>query len=477
MPAVVEKLRARARADHKARIPITRLDAVHRDVLIRAINNVLATEDAIFTYAQIIDGLPIADVAWDRRLSTLWGDHPLEDHEELCPGALEKAREVCPKWTPSMLAFDPKVINAFQRADPGTRMFNTRLIELVAVALHQFGVLLHQLEFRMHQGDIEYMINWTMPKLEFEPDDWEPLKPPPTILIHPFYSARDIYPEGLADMVGYWAEDRILGGVVLFDRRAELDDEGNLTGEPPNIYLHPSRRKVTFRITQLLDWQQQAFVDFLLAAPDSGVSSPLPIIVDDRNRTRVNHWNSLTQRGIYRDIWERKPMDLDEWRHAVKRPQDQVDYPESGVEMLMINRAAGDPLPEGPLKRYLEGKESIPEGPTKRMFDEYKELIGREKRAKLDVSEDETKNEEVNDDIHGEVERVDGGKNNEKGKSREEEKGKGNEKDEEEQNEKGEEEQEKEGQTKTKREKNYIKVDTLESLERFLSGKEEGPEE
>ncbi|KAK4215375.1 hypothetical protein QBC37DRAFT_281739 [Rhypophila decipiens] len=479
MPAMEEKLRARARADHKARIPINKLDTVHRDVLIRAINNVLATEHAIFTYAQIIDGLPIADVAWDRRNPGLWGDHPLEDHEELCPGALDKAREVCPKWEPSMLSFDPKVINAYQGAAPGTKMFNTRLIELVAVALHQFGVLLHQLEFRMHQGDIEYMINWTMPKPDDAPDWWEPLEPLPTVFNNCFYTTWDIYPEGVADMVGYWAEDRILGGVVLFDRRAELDDEENLTGEPTNIYLHPSRRKVTYRITQLLDWQQQALVDFLLAEPGSGVSSPLPIIVDDRNRTRVNHWNALTHRGIYRDIWERRPLDMDQWRQAVKRPQDQLDYPESGVEMLMINRAAGDPLPEGPLKRYLEGKESIPEGPTKRMFDEYKELIGREKRVKLDVSEDETRNEEVKDDVHGEVERVEGGKNNEIGRTKEEEKGKETEKDDEEQNENGEEEQEKEGQTKTEK-KNYwyTKVDTLQSLlEGFSSNKEEGPEE
>ena len=109
MPAVVEKLRIKARADHKARIPIDKLDAAHRDVLIRAINNVLATELAIFTYAQIIDGLPIADVAWDRRSPGLWGDHPLDGYEELCPGALDKAREVCPQWDPAMLAFNPKV--------------------------------------------------------------------------------------------------------------------------------------------------------------------------------------------------------------------------------------------------------------------------------------------------------------------------------------------------------------------------------
>lgn len=32
------------------------------------------------------------------------------------------------------------------------------------------------------------------------------------------YSKPEQYPEGTADMVGYWAEDRILGGVVLFGR-------------------------------------------------------------------------------------------------------------------------------------------------------------------------------------------------------------------------------------------------------------------
>jgi len=113
MPAVVEKLRIKAQADYRARIPINKLDAMHRDILIRAINNVLATELAISTYAQIIDGLPIADVAWDQRSPGLWGDHPLDGHEELCPGALDKAREVCPQWDPVMLAFSPKVCWSF----------------------------------------------------------------------------------------------------------------------------------------------------------------------------------------------------------------------------------------------------------------------------------------------------------------------------------------------------------------------------
>ncbi|KAK0732296.1 hypothetical protein B0H67DRAFT_525917 [Lasiosphaeris hirsuta] len=450
MPAVVEKLRVKAQADYRARIPIDKLDAAHRDVFIRAINNVLATENAIFTYAQIIDGLPIADVAWDRRNPGLWGDHPLEDHGELCPGALDKAREVCPQWDPAMLLFDPRVINAFQRAAPGTKIFNTRLIEMVAVALHQFGVLLHQLEFRMHQGDIEYMINWTMPKPDYEGEFWQPFKPLPSIFNNPYYSDWEVYPESVADMVGYWAEDRILGGVVIFDRRAELDADGGLTGEPPNIYLHPSRDNVTFRVTQLLDRQQQALVDFLLARPDPAaapgdlpvppVPCPLPILVDDRNRVRVSPEKALVLRSIYRDIWERRPLTRDQWHVAIRRPQNQIDYPEIGIQSLVLNRAAGVPLPEGKLKRYLDGEETLPEGPTKRIFDEYRELVGHDKRVKLGVPE-EVKHE-AKDEAEGREEEDMGEKENEENEGK----------------------------------KEYM--DTPESLERFLSKKgKKGTEE
>ena len=42
---------------------------------------------------------------------------------------------------------------------------------------------------------------------------------PTTLFCHPWYRDYDQYPNGIADSVGYWAEARILGGVVLFDRR------------------------------------------------------------------------------------------------------------------------------------------------------------------------------------------------------------------------------------------------------------------
>lgn len=42
---------------------------------------------------------------------------------------------------------------------------------------------------------------------------------PATLFCHPWYRDYDQYPNGVADSVGYWAEARVLGGVVLFDRR------------------------------------------------------------------------------------------------------------------------------------------------------------------------------------------------------------------------------------------------------------------
>jgi hypothetical protein len=50
------------------------LDGDHRDLLTRAITRILATEIAEITYAQIIDGLPTSEVAYDSR------DEPPPDH-------------------------------------------------------------------------------------------------------------------------------------------------------------------------------------------------------------------------------------------------------------------------------------------------------------------------------------------------------------------------------------------------------------
>lgn len=69
----------------------------HYDIFVRAIKHVLSTEISEITLAQIVDGLPLSAVERDTYTSSgyLCGDHPLhEKHQQLCPGVLEKARQL-----------------------------------------------------------------------------------------------------------------------------------------------------------------------------------------------------------------------------------------------------------------------------------------------------------------------------------------------------------------------------------------------
>ena len=59
---------------------------------------------------------------------------------------------------------------------------------------------------------------WSFPRGAIAPVPVPQPEPPPTVFFHGAYTAVDQYPKGVADMVGYWAESRLSGGVVLFDR-------------------------------------------------------------------------------------------------------------------------------------------------------------------------------------------------------------------------------------------------------------------
>ncbi|KAI5460560.1 hypothetical protein BGZ63DRAFT_414748 [Mariannaea sp. PMI_226] len=356
-----EKLRVVARAAYDQRVPFQNIHSEHhRHILDRAIKNILSTELAQFTYAQIIHGLPTGEVSWDRRYPGVFGEHPIDsEHEELCPGAIEKAREYYEHWNSEILLFiqkyaisalltffdifdidAPQAIRNYQRAKLGSKTFNVRLVELVAVTLHQIGVLLFKLQFRLHQGDIDRFTNWKMPPAE----DLVDVPPRPTLFNHHAYLDADVYPEGVADIVGYWAEDRVLGGVAVFDRQAE--DPVNM--HVPNIYFHSCRRRQTDRVYQLRDDQQEALFSFLLAETDSPppAPNPLPILSDAQNRTRVDAEYAITHHGIYRDIWERKPITKEERRAMERRPMSDLDYPELADEIFRINKQLGIPLPQ-----------------------------------------------------------------------------------------------------------------------------------
>ncbi len=93
-------------------LPIEALKTPHREILIRAIANVLSSPIAKQTYAQIVDGLPSSDIAWDHYVTPFCSQHPLlKEHKELCPGVPEEAQELCSSLDASTLLLPSTVRN------------------------------------------------------------------------------------------------------------------------------------------------------------------------------------------------------------------------------------------------------------------------------------------------------------------------------------------------------------------------------
>ena len=184
------------------------------------------------------------------------------------------------------------------------------------------------MNLRLHKGDVDSVVHWVMPPEEDAAGNMVASPPaPPTIFYHPGYFANDIYPGKLGDVVGYWAEDRIFGGVVIFNRKGEAEASAKDHGADanmPNFYLHACRRRVTNRITQVSDDQQDALLAFFSSESPSPDSCPLPIILDFQNRVRVEVYDATT-RGIYRDVWERRPLSRRERSILVRRPRAWID--------------------------------------------------------------------------------------------------------------------------------------------------------
>lgn len=97
-------------SDEAKNLSIATLGNEHRDLFIRAISNVLSSQLAEVTYAQIVDGLPLSDVAFDVYHSCVCTGHPLlDEHEELCPGVMEHVRKLSADFDAGTLQMDSRV--------------------------------------------------------------------------------------------------------------------------------------------------------------------------------------------------------------------------------------------------------------------------------------------------------------------------------------------------------------------------------
>ena len=94
---------------HLKKLPLTQLPKRHRDVVAQAVSNVLATESAELTFAQIIEGVPLSEIEKDSYEGSLSYQHPLHtQHAELGPGVLETMQQLRRDFDGSNLSFTPK---------------------------------------------------------------------------------------------------------------------------------------------------------------------------------------------------------------------------------------------------------------------------------------------------------------------------------------------------------------------------------
>ncbi|KAG4278931.1 hypothetical protein FPRO04_06252 [Fusarium proliferatum] len=296
------------------------LDEPHQDTVRSAIARILDTDVAEITYAQIIDGLPLGEVAFESRGGMPHDDHPINHcHDKLCDGILNRTREFHRTFDPAVLQFDSRLLLTFQAASPGSRSFNTRLIEIIAIAVHQIAALLYGLEEGLHKND--GVIEWAPPKSDKIWWAHCPNGPEPTMFFHPWYLSHNRYPNGIADMVGYWAESRILGGVVLFDQRQPVPGSGV---DQDAVYIHPDRDDVTYRICRLTSEQKLQLLKFLTAEEPG--QNPLPILPDEKNDYRIDPEESPEETGIYRDIWDRSELREDAYDQRLRDVWNKLDY-------------------------------------------------------------------------------------------------------------------------------------------------------
>lgn len=89
-----------------AKIPLEHLDAEHLRPFRQALSNILSTPVAESTYAQIIDGMPLSDVYKHNHWYSK--NFPVETHNDLCPGSLEKAKAFRSNIDFTLLQFEAK---------------------------------------------------------------------------------------------------------------------------------------------------------------------------------------------------------------------------------------------------------------------------------------------------------------------------------------------------------------------------------
>lgn len=86
-------------------------------------------------------------------------------------------------------------------------------------ACHDIAVFLYKMDEGAHKhAEHEAWLDEQLKRYPNERSTERKLLPPASLFWHGSFRSHRRYPNGLAELAGYWAETQIFGGVILFDR-------------------------------------------------------------------------------------------------------------------------------------------------------------------------------------------------------------------------------------------------------------------
>ena len=106
-----------------------------------------------------------------------------------------------------------QLVQKYQNAPLNTREHDLRLLEITAASINALAGIIY---LAFHPASKLKPPKW-LPDQDFHYSFYRSQKRPIEFYCT-HYEAYERYPFGLLNVVGYWAEDKLFGGVLLFDR-------------------------------------------------------------------------------------------------------------------------------------------------------------------------------------------------------------------------------------------------------------------
>ncbi|KAB8225497.1 hypothetical protein BDV33DRAFT_96675 [Aspergillus novoparasiticus] len=286
-----------------SKVSINDLASEHHEAFTQALHKVISSQPTQRALAQVVDGIPT------RTDSNGWEfvKAGLKRKDDPSEKSIETVKAFQDNFEVDTLEVSSDVAQAYQDTSIGSRDFKLRLLEMVAISFHDMVAHLFQ-------------------SFEADPDAWLSRNRVPhpresTWFYHSDYLDHDQYPLGVPEVVGYWAEKQVFGGVVLLDR-------GETGNECRDAFIHPDDG---YRIFKLSDDQLDRFVSFgaKTGPTDQNDDSVSPIPFQAEKYTRRIEPEEAMEMHIYRHLYERRPKAEDNGRTQHKRRRLE-DYPEFG---------------------------------------------------------------------------------------------------------------------------------------------------